>query len=889
MKNKKIRVGLVLFDPKHAFFGSLTVNCFEIEAANLGMALRTYPVDSLEEQIALILRLSQGEVDALVVSPMSVDNPRLLHALSQVASSGVQVIVVNSPLNADIPITTVATDNAGGQAEVAEYVFKQLGGRGKVAYFQGDVRIGAGAARTNSFYALLEQYPEIELVYENMLDWQAKINRVEQAAVFMREVLAICPEVQAVICANDEGALGALSILEKNGMTGKVLVSGFNGVAEALVAIHEGRMLVTGQQVARELACKALAAVVEVQEGKPRPGLLSIPINLLNKANVADAAIETARMIPGIMRSLVNGVDLQRKLQQDVIDNQYRILQTMTSVSQIMSSAREIEDLTARVTRLVRERFDLHSVAFYMGNPLAETDAPNYWLSLRAYCDTAGITSCNKMIEVAEDSLLGTTIRLGVPYITNDKEQLQELAGTLSDSVCAQAGFPLHIGDQVIGVLALESKHPHAFKAETESVLQTIADQVAVSVKSASLYAQQRNTSTFLDSVLDNIPTALVVKDAKTLRYVLWNKASEDLYGEPRLNRLGKSAYDIYSKEVADEMVKRDADVITGGEISEYSERTITTPVKGERTLHIKKIPIADADNQIRFLVSMFDDVTDMKEGERALALRAAQLEQANQALRQNQDQLLVAEKMASIGRLTAGIAHEMNTPLAAVRSSLSELTSLVNEYDDAVGDPDVNEEDHHEIAAEMRQAIELASTSTERAAGFVRGVKSQTRDLSAKQMVAFNAVPIIDEAILLLSHMLREKKCTVNFDHISSLMELKGSPGRLAQVVTNLVVNSADACAPRGDGKIEVKLIEDGAFLVMTVTDNGGGIPPEIITRIFEPMFTTKPFGQGTGLGLPIVHDIVVGDFGGKIDVTSNVGEGTTFTLRMAKPTTDA
>jgi PAS domain S-box-containing protein len=884
MKNEKIRVGLVLFDPKHAFFGSLTVNCFEIEAANLGIAFRTYPVDSLEEQIALIPYLCDGRLDTLVVSPMSVDDTRLINALSAAVSSGVQVIVVNSQLNVVLDVTTVATDNAGGQVEVAEYVFKQLGGRGKVAFFQGDVRVGAGAARTNSFYELLDRYPEIELVYENMLDWQAKINRVEQAAVFMREVLAICPEVEAVICANDEGALGALSILDKHGLAGKVLVSGFDGVAEALVAIHEGRMLVTGQQVARKLARTALEAV-DAQNGKATTEVLSIPINLLTKANVADAAMETARMIPGIMRSLVNGVDLQRKLQQDVIDNQSRILQTMTSVSQIMSFAREIEELAARVTRLIRERFDLHSAAFYLGNPLAESDVPNYWLYLRAYCDAMGVISCNKMIEVTADSLLGSTVRLGVPYITNDKNQLAEIAGTLSESVNAQAGFPLHIGDQVIGVLVLESKDAQAFGTETEAVLQTIADQVAVSVKSATLYAQQRNTSTFLDSVLDNIPTALVVKDAKTLRYVLWNKASEELYAEPRLNRLGKSAYDIYSKETADEMVKRDSEVVAAGEISEYSERVITTPVKGERILHIKKIPIADANSQIRFLVSMFDDVTDMKEGERALALRAAQLEQANQALRQNQDQLLVAEKMASIGRLTAGIAHEMNTPLAAVRSSLSELSSLVKEYDEAVGDPDVNEEDHHEIAAEMRQAIELASTSAERAAGFVRGVKSQTRDLSSKQMVAFNAVPIIDEAILLLSHMLREKKCTVNFDHTSSLMELKGSPGRLAQVVTNLIVNSADACAPRGDGKIDVKLVDDGAYLVMSVTDNGGGIPPEIITRIFEPMFTTKPFGQGTGLGLPIIHDIVVGDFAGKIDVASKVGEGTTFTLRMIKP----
>ncbi|APR77997.1 transcriptional regulator, LacI family protein [Minicystis rosea] len=267
-----------------------------------------------------------------------------------------------------------------------------------------------------------------------------------------------------------------------------------------------------------------------------------------------------------------------------------------------------------------------------------------------------------------------------------------------------------------------------------------------------------------------------------------------------------------------------------------------------------------------------------------ALEKRARELEEANRAIRENQEKLLTSEKLASLGRLTASIVHEMNTPLAAVRAALVDLGKLVDEYQQSVSDPEVTVADHREIAEEMRRAIELASSASARAALFVRGIKSRTRDMGPHERRSFDAVTAVREALLLLGHALRKGNCRVRFEPPAPRIEIDGSPVRFGQVVTNLVENAADASLPRGGGVITVELDPQRDALVLRVRDAGTGIDPEILPRIFEPMFTTKPFGQGTGLGLAIVHDVVTADFGGTIDVESRLGVGTTITIRFPR-----
>ncbi len=285
----------------------------------------------------------------------------------------------------------------------------------------------------------------------------------------------------------------------------------------------------------------------------------------------------------------------------------------------------------------------------------------------------------------------------------------------------------------------------------------------------------------------------------------------------------------------------------------------------------------------------LVQEVVD-KDKERARLLadlerRAHELEHAYRAIQENQEKLLISEKLASLGRLTASIVHEMNTPLAAVRAALVDLGKLVTEYHASAADPAVTPADHGDIVGDMRQCIGLASNAAERAALFVRGIKSQTRDMGPHERRAFEVVPCVREAVLLLGYALRKGKCRLVFDPPAERLELLGSPVRFSQVITNLVENAVDACSP-GGGAVTVTLGQRERALALEVRDPGSGILADVLPRIFEPMFTTKPFGQGTGLGLAIVHDIVTGDFGGTIDVASEVGLGATFTVSFPHAT---
>jgi signal transduction histidine kinase len=262
------------------------------------------------------------------------------------------------------------------------------------------------------------------------------------------------------------------------------------------------------------------------------------------------------------------------------------------------------------------------------------------------------------------------------------------------------------------------------------------------------------------------------------------------------------------------------------------------------------------------------------------LAESHVELEVAYQNLRRNQNALLLSEKMASLGRLTAGIAHELNTPLAAVRASLSDVRRLLAECKSSLEDPRVEASDYREMYGEMLDGLDLAERAAEGVVGFVRGIKAQTRDLDSRQKEPFNAVGAVRDCLLLLAHKVRDRKCALRFESSVEAVELWGSPGRLAQVVTNLVTNAIDAVPSEGAGQVEVRLEKQQDRLELDVIDNGLGIAAHDLPRIFEPMFTTKKFGEGMGLGLAIVHDIVIGEFGGTIDVDSDPGRRTTFKL---------
>jgi signal transduction histidine kinase len=241
---------------------------------------------------------------------------------------------------------------------------------------------------------------------------------------------------------------------------------------------------------------------------------------------------------------------------------------------------------------------------------------------------------------------------------------------------------------------------------------------------------------------------------------------------------------------------------------------------------------------------------------------------------------------MATLGRLAAGVAHEMNTPLGASMTSLKLLQDLVNEYESSVGDPTVSTTDHREIAFEMSRLVGSTREWLRKAAAHIGSLKLHTRALQNVDVRSFPVLQIVEDVGLLLSHRLRLSQSRLVVECSSENPQLDGDPGKLGQVLTNLLSNAIDANREGGRPNAEIRVVvqEDGDTLVIRVEDQGPGISSEDIIRIFDEFFSTKPFGEGTGLGLAIARDIISNFFNGTITVKSTLGTGSIFTVRIPR-----
>lgn len=259
------------------------------------------------------------------------------------------------------------------------------------------------------------------------------------------------------------------------------------------------------------------------------------------------------------------------------------------------------------------------------------------------------------------------------------------------------------------------------------------------------------------------------------------------------------------------------------------------------------------------------------------LRTQAEELQRAYEHVEKSQEQLLLAEKMAALGRITAGIAHEINSPLGGIMNAIRTARGYVDEYKASAGDPEITADDHIAIATDIVRSLDLAEAGASKVAQFVRSIKGQTR-AGEGNTTTFDPAAEIDTTVTLLQHELRKKRVAV-FTELQSGLQLTGEQSKFTSVIQNLITNSVDAYDGR-EGEIWVRLRKVEEQLEMEVEDKGSGIPEHIRTRIFDYLFTTKDVGKGTGLGLAMVHSIMTSTFKGQITLQSEVGVGTKFTL---------
>ncbi|MEZ0485938.1 sensor histidine kinase [Fibrella aquatica] len=268
------------------------------------------------------------------------------------------------------------------------------------------------------------------------------------------------------------------------------------------------------------------------------------------------------------------------------------------------------------------------------------------------------------------------------------------------------------------------------------------------------------------------------------------------------------------------------------------------------------------------------------------------ELRQSLETLRATQNQLIHAEKMASLGELTAGIAHEIQNPLNFVNNFSEVSVDLIQELDEERQRPVPDHDLEAELLDDLKQNLQKIELHGKRASSIVRGMLEHSR-ASSGQRTPTDLNALADEYLKLAYHGMRakDKSFTAQYECMPepTLEPVSVMAQDISRVLLNIFTNAFYAVQARSKQepadyvpRVTVQLSRKVKQVVVTIQDNGSGMPEEIKAKIFQPFFTTKPTGQGTGLGLSLAYDIVTKGHNGTIDVVSAEGKGTSFTITI-------
>ena len=403
--------------------------------------------------------------------------------------------------------------------------------------------------------------------------------------------------------------------------------------------------------------------------------------------------------------------------------------------------------------------------------------------------------------------------------------------------------IPCAVQGRTIAVLGLGKTQDGDFlSSEDVELLETLAGYVGIAIQNARLYAsleqkvvEYERLKDFNENIVESISVGVLAVDLED-RVEFWNSQMEVMFAMPRVEALGKPIAEVFPATFAQEFYR----VRQAPGIHNLYKFKLPTPDGNARTTNVAIAPLVTKQFNVIGRLIIVDDITERIELE---------------------SQLSQAEKMSSIGLLAAGVAHEVNTPLAVISSYAQMLQKQLN------GD-------------EKRAALlDKITRQTFRASEIVNSLLNFSRT-SGSEFADVDLNKIIHETLALLEHQFKTSRVKVQEDLLPSLPTIHGNSGKLQQVFLNLFLNAKDAMAGGGTLRVTTR---NGDGVRVEVCDSGSGIAQEHIQRIYDPFFTTKNGGRegrkGTGLGLSVTYGIIQ-EHAGKIQVESRVGEGTTFYL---------
>jgi two-component system NtrC family sensor kinase len=400
--------------------------------------------------------------------------------------------------------------------------------------------------------------------------------------------------------------------------------------------------------------------------------------------------------------------------------------------------------------------------------------------------------------------------------------------------------LPLRVEDKLIGCLAMGKKTDNSYlNVEDWELLTTISSPAALAIENASLYNQASVRATELERLKDyseNIIESLTVGVAvlnQQSEVLGWNRVLEASFARKKKDVLGKSIQEVLGPKNCAALFPTD----TQQDYRLLSEITLEMPTGQKRIFDIAKTPLLDNKMVPYGTIIVFEDITEK------IHL---------------QQQLVTSEKLASIGLLSAGVAHEINTPLTGISSYIQMLQKSLADS-------------HY---AKLLEKIEV---QTERVSKIIKNLLNFARNPAESSFHKVNIVESLQEIISLIDYKLKAMNIRLEMKLTGSVRPIWAQGERIQQVFINIILNAIDAM-PRG-GTLRIDPASHDNEAVVKISDTGTGIKKQHLPHIFDPFFTTKGIGKGTGLGLSIAYAIIK-EHEGHIEVESEAGKGTCFTI---------
>lgn len=250
--------------------------------------------------------------------------------------------------------------------------------------------------------------------------------------------------------------------------------------------------------------------------------------------------------------------------------------------------------------------------------------------------------------------------------------------------------------------------------------------------------------------------------------------------------------------------------------------------------------------------------------------------------IHENQETLMEKERLASLGQLIGGIAHNLKTPIMSISGAAEGLNDLIKEYDASIDDPEVNSQDHHDIAKDMFSWVSKIKTHTEYMSDVITAVKGQAVNLSNEDDISFTIGELLKRVNILMKHELKNAIVYLNISlKVNENLVLKGDVNSLVQVINNMISNSIQAYNGKPEQNIDLIVAKENNNLLIAIRDYGSGLSQEVKDKLFKEMVTTKG-KNGTGLGLYMSYSTIRAHFNGNITFESEEGKGTTFVITL-------